>query len=425
MFRPSYGANGQQPPSCMDQCSVWLNNIPIITAIICTVNFLIYLFTAFYPSDDISMDYAICPSKTLSSDFVGIFTSPWFHGSFSHVFFNMMFLACNGALLEYQMGSLPFLGLNILLSICSNLFYVGISLALSYFNADFSILYTCAIGYSGILFGILAIDCTINKDYDRICCCFPIPPSIYPWLLLLALQTMMEGVSLLGHFSGLVMGYLFAYGLFNFLCLPSNWINKLEQSNLLSFLTRSNRFKTMPSTPFNTVEFSFTKNWPGILCCASNISFLSLFKKLCCSCCKRRNNSNRLTGYRLNDRNDDRNVRSNDDIEIVGDDYVRLQDDHDAIREQEAADLEKAIQASLVQDNMHQNNNKPLPSGLEKMLDNVELKTEQIVANNTAVNNDNEQNNDENILEINIDDMNDDENNENANYTVASWATEE
>jgi rhomboid domain-containing protein 1 len=208
------GRNGQggQGGNMSEMCSNWLKNMPIVTVVVITVCFLIYLYSAFQDGAFL-LQYAICADKVLDDgEWSRWLSSNFFHASFFHVFFNMMFMGCLGGKVELGMGTIPFLGINSALCFLTNLVYIFVSWALYAMSPDdFSDMYfrSCAVGYSGVLFGLLVVDCQNTPDVDRVFCCCPIPAWIYPWVLFLLIQLSLPDVSWLGHLGLFVSVYLY------------------------------------------------------------------------------------------------------------------------------------------------------------------------------------------------------------------------
>jgi hypothetical protein len=51
---------------------------------------------------------------------------------------------------------------------------------------------------------------------------------LYPWVLLVILQFLFSNISFVGHLSGILIGYLWVHGCFNFLSLPRAWLVRFE-----------------------------------------------------------------------------------------------------------------------------------------------------------------------------------------------------
>ena len=64
----------------------------------------------------------------------------------------------------------------------------------------------CAIGFSGVIFGLIVVDNSITGATQRsIFGFFHVPAQLYPWTLLVLWQVIMPGVSFLGHLCGVLV----------------------------------------------------------------------------------------------------------------------------------------------------------------------------------------------------------------------------
>lgn len=72
-----------------------------------------------------------------------------------------------------------------------------------------SLLSGCAVGLSGIVFALIAIDALEASEPQRsIFGLFSVPTKAYPFALLLLWQLVVPSASLMGHLSGLLAGLL-------------------------------------------------------------------------------------------------------------------------------------------------------------------------------------------------------------------------
>ena len=64
----------------------------------------------------------------------------------------------------------------------------------------------CAIGFSGVIFGLIVVDNGMTGAAQRsIFGFFYVPAQLYPWTLLVLWQVIMPGVSFLGHLCGVLV----------------------------------------------------------------------------------------------------------------------------------------------------------------------------------------------------------------------------
>lgn len=79
---------------------------------------------------------------------------------------------------------------------------------------DISWLSSCAVGLSGVIFGLIVIDNAASGATERsVFGMFKLPAALYPWALLMLWQLLLPGVSFLGHLGGVVAGEALSRGL--------------------------------------------------------------------------------------------------------------------------------------------------------------------------------------------------------------------
>ncbi|KAI9122124.1 hypothetical protein K1719_006813 [Acacia pycnantha] len=71
---------------------------------------------------------------------------------------------------------------------------------------------------------------------------FNVPAKWYAFILLVVFQLLMSNLSLLGHLCGILSGFAYTYGLFNFLLLGTSFYSAIETSSLLSSCVRRPKF---------------------------------------------------------------------------------------------------------------------------------------------------------------------------------------
>ena len=158
----------------------------IITLLI-TIHFYQYIL-----HNDQSITYYLYNMKNL---FLQKLFSPFFHFDGFHLFqncitfYNLRFIETIISQKEYIKMILFLIILNsIIWNILSEIFFIRLS-----------------IGFSGVLFGLLTIFPT-DSFFG-----FPINKYFYPFLILSLMQIIVPNVSFMGHFIGIISGYLYIY----------------------------------------------------------------------------------------------------------------------------------------------------------------------------------------------------------------------
>mmetsp|Transcript_1861 Transcript_1861/g.6636 ORF Transcript_1861/g.6636 Transcript_1861/m.6636 type:complete len:355 (-) Transcript_1861:31-1095(-) len=172
-------------------------------------------------------------------------TAQWLHGGALHLLFNMLSLAGVGGQLETRtLGSARFLAVNVLLMAASALLYCG--LAFLWASAELLLggsapslplvwrgMSTCAVGYSGVIFGLLVLRCHLSEQPQfSFLGLGRVPAAYYPWLSLAAAQLLMPSVSFLGHLSGCIAGYLYVCGAIRW-AVPDSFVSFIDSSPAL------------------------------------------------------------------------------------------------------------------------------------------------------------------------------------------------
>ncbi|XP_057959568.1 rhomboid-like protein 15 [Malania oleifera] len=219
--------------------------IPFLTSAVVIVCGAIYLVCLLVGYDSFS-DICFLPSAVVAQFQVyRIYTSILFHGSLLHVLFNMLALIPLGSELERIMGSVRLLHMIILLATSNAVFHLIIALLVSHnpFHPVEYLMNECAIGFSGILFSMIVIETTLSGVQSRsVFGLFHVPAKWYAWILLVVFQLLMTNVSLLGHLCGILSGFAYIYGLFNFLLPGVSFYSAIETSSWLSSCVRRPKF---------------------------------------------------------------------------------------------------------------------------------------------------------------------------------------
>lgn len=223
----------------------WWEAIPFLTSgvvIVCGVIYLVCLLVGY----DSFYEVCFLPSAVISRFQVyRIYTSILFHGSLLHVLFNMLALVPLGSELERIMGSVRLLYMTVLLATTNAILHLLIALLVSHnpFHPYEYLMNECAIGFSGILFSMIVIETSLSGAQSRsVFGLFNVPAKWYAWILLIVFQLLMTNVSLLGHLCGILSGFAYTYGLFNFLIPGSSFYSAIESSSLLSTCVRRPKF---------------------------------------------------------------------------------------------------------------------------------------------------------------------------------------
>ncbi|XP_044507740.1 rhomboid-like protein 15 isoform X2 [Mangifera indica] len=225
--------------------SQWWDGIPFFTSAVVIVCGTIYLF-CLLTGYDLFDQICFLPFALVSRFQVyRIYTSILFHGSLLHVVFNMLALVPLGSEFERIMGSIRILYMIILLATSNAMFHLILAFLAAHKPIHLFPYLTdeCSIGFSGIIFSLIVIELSLSGAQSRsVFGLFNVPAKWYPLILLVLFQLLMPNVSLLGHLCGILSGFAYTYGLFNFLIPGTSFYSSIESSSWLSTCIRRRKF---------------------------------------------------------------------------------------------------------------------------------------------------------------------------------------
>jgi len=138
------------------------------------------------------------------------------HADDYHLYYNMGSLLVKGAQLEPLYGSFGFAVLLGELMLTSNALYMVMSamlptnMLLVQLIVGRNLMNTCAVGFSGVLFGLKVILTHDSPGWGTVAG-FSVPVKYLAWAELLLIQFITPNASLLGHACGIVAGLLHLY----------------------------------------------------------------------------------------------------------------------------------------------------------------------------------------------------------------------
>ena len=158
-----------------------------------------------------------------------LITSIFFHTGIVHLIMNMMTFYQLGVSFERTIGTFSFYFHIIVFGLISNLLYLFVAWFMK-FGGRPETYYGSAVGFSGVLFSLTVIDNKMTGGAKRsVLGLFLVPTEIYPWVMLLFMSLIMPNVSLVGHATGLVIGYLYTMGLLKWLSPSPEFCSRLER----------------------------------------------------------------------------------------------------------------------------------------------------------------------------------------------------
>lgn len=235
---PTADAAGQQV-SLITRVKVWFSEQPLLTKTILVLCVSIYAVQVVGGYDNFGLVCLSAQSVTKLLQVYRVLTSPFIHGGLLHIAFNMLAFVPIGCSLERTLGTLALAHLIGLLILLGAGIYIGFATAAAAAALRYTVqlAYQCAIGFSGVIFGLIVVDNNISGATQRsIFGFFYVPAPLYPWVLMLLWQVIMPGVSFLGHLCGVLVGQLYVWGLLQWITPSSSTLQRRESASSLAWL---------------------------------------------------------------------------------------------------------------------------------------------------------------------------------------------
>lgn len=136
-----------------------------------------------------------------------------YHAHDFHLYYNMASFLWKGRILERRFGS-PYFGfLLAVFTVLTSVVYVAISIALSELLDDRSYRMTCAVGFSGVIFGLKVLVTHYSPSGTQYAMGFiPVPSKYIFWAELVLIQLITPNASFVGHLAGILVGMLYIKG---------------------------------------------------------------------------------------------------------------------------------------------------------------------------------------------------------------------
>ncbi|EDO30242.1 predicted protein [Nematostella vectensis] len=146
-------------------------------------------------------------------DWLRLALAPFFHLDDWHLYYNMASFLWKGKSLETKLGSGMFLYLLAVFSVLTSVVLVGLDIFLANVTGDSSYLYSCAAGFSGVIFALKVLTTyELPSGVSMVMGMFPIPVRYACWAELILIQLMVPNASFTGHLAGIIVGLLYVKG---------------------------------------------------------------------------------------------------------------------------------------------------------------------------------------------------------------------
>lgn len=187
---------------------VGFDNIPPVTLAVLGINAYLYLFPAApLMKACVSVDQAY-----RLKDWRRLLLSPFHHADDMHLYFNMVSLLWKGMRLERRLGGPFFLYVLSVFSVLTGLVYLFLEAALTELTEDYSYSMQCAVGFSGVLFGLKVLVNHYFPGGTTYLLGIPVSNRYASWAELILIHVTSPGTSFIGHLSGILVGLLYTSG---------------------------------------------------------------------------------------------------------------------------------------------------------------------------------------------------------------------
>ncbi|XP_060799273.1 rhomboid-related protein 4 isoform X3 [Neoarius graeffei] len=184
------------------------DNIPPAT--LATIGLNVYLFL--FPAKPLLQTCVSVQQVYWAEDWHRLLFSPFHHVDDWHLYFNMVSFLWKGISLERRLGTAWFVYLLSVFSLLTGLVYLLLEEGLTRLLDDFSFSKQCAVGFSGVLFGLKVVNNYYNPGGVKYILGFPVANRYACWVELVLIHILNPGTSFVGHLSGILVGLLYTTG---------------------------------------------------------------------------------------------------------------------------------------------------------------------------------------------------------------------
>ncbi|KAJ3175435.1 hypothetical protein HDU87_006255 [Geranomyces variabilis] len=186
----------------------------------------------------------------LASPLLGIvrlFSNHFVHVGVLHVILNSLTWPVFAVPAETALGTAQFAHVVLVLAAVDSALYVILGLFLGLFVDGFGT--ACSAGLSTLIFSFLTIEaCQSRGIFETLHIgTFQIPGPAFPAIIFGISSMIFPTASFVGHLSGLLGGYLFAFKILDRLLLPARILNTLENGRLFAQVSRWQTFVPHPA----------------------------------------------------------------------------------------------------------------------------------------------------------------------------------
>uniref|UniRef100_A0A672M5T5 Rhomboid-related protein 4-like n=1 Tax=Sinocyclocheilus grahami TaxID=75366 RepID=A0A672M5T5_SINGR len=185
-----------------------IDNIPHAT--LATLGLNVYLFL--FPAKPLLQTCLSVREAYWYRDWSRLLLSPFHHVDDMHLYFNMASLLWKGIKLERKLGGAWFAYLLSVFSLLTGLVYLLLETGLTHMTEDSSYSLQCAVGFSGVLFGLKVVNNHYHPGGATYVMELHIANRYACWVELVLIHFMNPGTSFVGHLAGILVGLLYTTG---------------------------------------------------------------------------------------------------------------------------------------------------------------------------------------------------------------------
>uniref|UniRef100_A0A673C2C1 Rhomboid domain containing 1 n=1 Tax=Sphaeramia orbicularis TaxID=375764 RepID=A0A673C2C1_9TELE len=183
---------------------VGFDNIPPVTLAVLGLNAYLYLF----PAAPLMKACVSVQQAYWYGDWRRLLLSPLHHADDMHLYFNMVSFLWKGMRLERRLGGAWFLYLLSVFSLLTGLVYLLLEAGLTELMQDQSYSMTCAVGFSGVLFGLKVLSNHYYPGGVTYMMGIPVSNRYASWVELVLIHVTSPGTSFIGHLAGILFVFM-------------------------------------------------------------------------------------------------------------------------------------------------------------------------------------------------------------------------
>lgn len=192
--------------------NIGFNRIPPVTLSFIGINIAVYL-ELLKSLPPLGKACVSAHHVWFNGDWKRLVLAAFYHLDDFHLYYNMASFVWKGMSLEGRMGSSRFLYVLAVFTALTNTVLVALDIALANITEDYSYIYTCAAGFSGVIFALKVLTTyNLPSGVSMVMGMFPVPMRWACWVELIVIQLLVPRASFTGHLAGILVGMMYVKG---------------------------------------------------------------------------------------------------------------------------------------------------------------------------------------------------------------------